>query len=288
MLNQETETYSFKDPYGRMVDGRADLQADDYIIFWVFDDIGFSKGICGVGFSRPPVAGAPQSSGAGTSTQSGSFPGPISAQSPASAEGSEGEGKKKSKSKTRGGKKHKKARDPADPRLTALLAAEADSPSSDEPRSAPEFSSLSLGDVGRISSDSALTMPGSGGAGPSGVKSQSDDSPEPFSDSPELRPSSYPPSEKQKVVLSKFQVDKMRRSFEAAKARRASERSSGEEHVAIAESQTPIDVEIHTESNFTQVCFFLVFFALFSYLLLLSATKTQDMMYVDLLTQSEL
>jgi len=291
MLNQETETYSFKDPYGRTVDGRAELSTEDFIIYWAFDDIGFSTGICGVGVSRPPAQSASQSSGAGPSGPSGSSLGPISAGSPASAESSEGEGKKKGKSK-RGGKKHKKTRDPSDPRLTALLAAEAGSPSSDqEPRSAPEFSSLSLGNIGRISSDSALdsalTIPRSGGPGPSGVQSQSDDSPALDSDSPEIRPSSYPPSEKQRVVLSKSQVDQMRRSFEAAKARRASGRSSSEEHVAVAESHTPVDIEIHTESHFTKLFFFLTFFALFLYLLLISTTKTQDM-YVDLLSQTEL
>jgi len=289
MLNQESETYSFKDPYGRKVDDRAELQADDYIIYWVFDDVGFSTGICGVGFSRAPAqrtSSGAGPSGAGPSGPSGSSPA-LSAGSPASAEGSEGEGKKKSKTK-RGGKKHKKPRDLSDPRLTALLAAEAGSPGSDyEPRSAPEFSSLTLGEVGRISSDSALSLPGQSGAGPSGLQSQSDDSPEPFSDSPEIRPSSYPPTEKQKVVLSKFQIEQLRRSFEAAKARRASERSSGDEHTAVAEPQTPLDTKINFESSFTWLVSLLIFVALILYLLLISKTRTHEM-YVDLLSHSEL
>jgi len=223
MMNSES-TGTFRDPLDRINFLRMDSEdqhvllrkrmltvKDDYVMFFMFDDRALDTGICGPNPPRappdipsPPV-GPVQSPPTDSHTEGGEA-------GPSGVVTEEGEEKAK---KTRRGKKKKKERSSA--------RSDAYSPVMGEPGSLPlmqeEGSQEERPPISRTVSDSALVTLTAGAAGSSPDSGIEPGPSSPFSFSDLDLPSA--PGGKQKIVLSSREVAQLRRSFEAAKARRA-------------------------------------------------------------------
>jgi len=234
---------------------------EDYGMFFMFDDRALATGICG---STPPLAPPdiseppppdnvmPSKSptrfiltadrmlrkqkrakkkGVPASFTEPSLP--VSPAPPPPSEGGEAgpsgaattdEGEEKSAKKNRRGGKSK-----ARKKERSSASSEASSPIRNEPGSLPllqeEGSQEDPPPLPRTVSDTALVAMGPVVSSPDSGNEPGPSSPFSFSDV------DLPSSPKQKMVLSRREVDQLRRSFEAAKARRAAEKSKKEEHV---------------------------------------------------------
>jgi len=235
---------TFKDPLGRINFMRLDDEdhsvllrrqqltlMEDYGMFFMFDDSAMATGICGPNPPRPPPdIPSPDIQMPPTASKSGG-----SEAGPSSFGSGDGEDKPK---KTRRGKKKKKER--------SSVSSDASSPVMGEPGSLPlmpdEGAQEEAPPISRTVSDTALVSMNAGAM--SSPDSGNEPGPtSPFSFSDLEVPST--PGGKQKIVLTPREVAQLRRSFEAAKARRA-----GFKHARDERQEPPARISASKTSEF--------------------------------------
>jgi len=212
MMKTETAIEMFLDPLMRTVSTELEPEVvhkkrffkipEDYVLFWTFDDAALETGICGkVGENTPgrPVVPPPPPRGPPASASSEAGP----------SQPEDSEDKAKRKKKKRGKSKQQQDESPDSGSLVApgslpLIEQQGETETLTRPASDTDLFNLGLSESLRLPLRPSSGSPLSEGSGPSS-------------------------SERQKVVLSPRDVAQLRRSFEAAKIRRAQEK---EDHVA--------------------------------------------------------
>jgi len=204
---------------------------EDYGMFFMFDNRALATGICGLtpplappDIPEPPPPPPPPPPVLAQVVKTGRSGAGPSGAGPSGADTTD-EGEEKSAKKSRRGKKSRARRT----KERSSASSQASSPIRNEPGSLPllqeEGSEEDPPPLPRTVSDTALVAMGP-------VVSSSDSGNEPGPSSPfSFSDVDLPYSPKQKIVLSPREVAQLRRSFEAAKARRAAGKSKKEEHV---------------------------------------------------------